>query len=257
VEHTETQVEGQKEGSTRRHFLKQAGLLGAAVAVGNFAAIGTGAFAATGGETVASIIAAALTAERLATTFYYTGLHSPIGAVVNSSNKPYLQGALGAEYYHVQLLTGAGATSPYEQFYFPSGTFSTGGNFLNVLEALEVTFIKAYLAAVYQFGGPLKQPALAQLAAEIMGVEAEHRVLGHQIAGLNVPNDFYLEWADGTSVANVATALTPFVTGKFAGGSVGPYKMPTQGQVTAAVGQNAGWNPNTTKTLTKFQNHNG
>jgi nitrous oxide reductase len=58
VEHTETQVEGQKEGSTRRHFLKQAGLLGAAVAVGNFAAIGTGAFAATGGETVASIIAA-------------------------------------------------------------------------------------------------------------------------------------------------------------------------------------------------------
>lgn len=247
-----------QQGTTRRQFIKHVGLLSATVAFGGLAGIDASAFAATSTDTVASIIGAALTAERLATTFYYTGLHSPIGPVLNSNNKPYLQGALGAEYYHVELLQGAGAKSPYTTFYFPADTFQDSNSYLNLLQALEVTFIKAYLAAIYQFGGPLKQPALAQLAGEILGVECEHRVMGHQIAGLNVPNDFYLEQAGGTSVAAIAKGLAPFVLpNQFAGGTAGPIPMPTKTQVQAAVGSNGGWDPNTTKTLTMFQNQNG
>lgn len=251
-------MEDQNKRTSRRHFLKQAGFVSASVALGGFGLLDGDAFAATSTDTVQSIIDAALTAELLATTFYYTGLHSPIGVLLNSNNKPYLQGALGAEYYHVELLKGAGAQSSFTNFYFPSGTFASSETFLTILEALEGTFIKAYLAAVYQFGGPLKQPALAQLAAEIMGVECEHRVLGHEIAGLNVPNDFYLEESGGTSVAAIAAGLAPFVTpNQFPGGSDGPYALPSSWQVKEAVGSNGGWNPNNKKPLTQEQIHNG
>jgi len=55
---------------------------------------------------------------------------------------------------------------------------------------LEEAFIAAYLAAVKEFC-LLGQPGLAQIAAQICGIENEHRALGRDIGGL-IPAD---NWA--------------------------------------------------------------
>lgn len=228
--------------STRREFLKKAGMAGAFVTLGGLAEplLGgaTKVFAATG-ESTQEIINYALTAEQLATTFYYTGINSHLGIVTNAGNKPYLQAALAAEYYHVQLLSGAGAQSLVGEtpsFYFPSGTFTKPDTFLAVLDALETAFIEAYLEAIYQFASNGRDD-LAELAGQILGVESEHRVLGRQIAGFNAPNNLLLETAapSGTTVAGVGQALFPFVS-QSSNNPDGPYMMPTQDQITAAVG---------------------
>ena len=62
--------------------------------------------------------------------------------------------------------------------------------FIGTLEKLEEAFIAAYLAAVKEFC-LLGQPGLAQIAAQIGGIENEHRALGRDIGGL-IPAD---NWA--------------------------------------------------------------
>lgn len=245
------------ERTTRRDFLKKAGFVGATLAVGGIAEpllAPMKAFAdTTSVESISSILGYALTAEQLATTFYFTGIQSgkALPQTTNAGNLPYLQAALDAENVHANIMQNAGGVSlagSSPQFYFPTGTFSNDENFLGVLNALETAFIEAYLAAIYQFGLNSRYD-LAQLAGEILGVESEHRVLGKQIltdfTSLLVPNNLYMEKADGTSVATVAKALIPFLSAnQFNGSSTGPYALPSQSQISAAVGANGGTNPN-------------
>lgn len=134
--------------------------------------------AAASTDTVANILTAALIAESLAITTYYTALSTqavitdpnlagPGGTAVNVSasgsqiNVAYLQGALLEEVSHAQTLRSllglptngsgdAGAGIP-QTFYFPSGTFSSLSGFLPVLVALETAFIGAYMTAVEEF----------------------------------------------------------------------------------------------------------
>ena len=160
----------------------------------------------------------------------------------NVPNVDYLRAALSQEISHANLLRAVGnlgtaaATDPYQTFYFPAGTFTTLAAFTNILEALESAFIGAYLTAVREFstlaaqtsssvadgpyGGPYSAGQLeyfAQVAASIMGVEAEHRVLGGVILNQNQPNNLNYEQTDGLlSVYNgpnsAVVALTPFLT---------------------------------------------
>ena len=160
----------------------------------------------------------------------------------NVPNVDYLRAAMSQEIVHANLLRavgnlGADATSdPYQTFYFPAGTFDTIAAFINTLEALENAFIGAYLTAIREFstlsaqtsssvpdgpyGGPYSSAQLgyfAQVAASIMGIEAEHRVLGQVILNANQPNNLDFEQTDGLlSVYNgpnsAVVALTPFLT---------------------------------------------
>ena len=160
----------------------------------------------------------------------------------NIANVDYLRAAMGQEVAHANLLRavgnfGADATiDPYQTFYFPAGTFDTLSAFTAMLETLETAFIGAYLTAIREFallagqtassvpdgpyGGPYSAGQLqyfAQVAASVMGVEAEHRVLGGVINNLNQPNNLYYEQTDGLlSVYNgpnsAVVALTPFLT---------------------------------------------
>jgi len=215
--------------------------MGAAVTLGGLAEpiLGTvPAFAATG-ESTTEIINYAVTAEQLATTFYYTALQysGTLPMTNNQSNQPYVRAALDEEYYHVELLTKAGAVSvagEFPKFYFPVGTFGSDETFVAVLEALETAFIEAYLAGIYQFATDGRND-LAVLAGQIMGIEAEHRVLGRVILNKSVPNNLTLEQAppSGSTVAKVATALVPFLS---KGPKMeGPFAMPTPAQIQAAV----------------------
>jgi hypothetical protein len=133
--------------------------------------------AAAAGDTAAQILTAALIAESLAITTYYTALNTsavitdpnlagPGGTAINVTsgsqiNVAYLQGALLEEVSHAQLLRtllglktdgsqDAAAGVP-QTFYFPTGTFSSLMGFVPTLLALESAFIGAYMIAVEEF----------------------------------------------------------------------------------------------------------
>lgn len=160
----------------------------------------------------------------------------------NVPNVDYLRAALGQEIAHANLLRTVAALGsdythdPYQTFYFPSSAFSNLTDFITVLGALENAFIGAYLNAIREFsslatrtgdrptpngpyGGPYSAAQLeyfAEVAASIMGVECEHRVLGQVIANANQPNNLNFESTDGlTSVYHgsnsAVAALLPFL----------------------------------------------
>jgi hypothetical protein len=160
----------------------------------------------------------------------------------NMGNVQYFQAALSEEIAHANLLRAfisktSSSTDPVQTFYLPTGTFDTLAAFTGVLDALENAFIGAYLNAAIEFaqmavdakgyghrqrdanGKPYKTTDLeyfAQVAASIMGVESEHRVLGRVVSNTNPANNLNYEQTDGlTSVHNgkksAVVALTPFL----------------------------------------------
>ncbi len=249
---TSTLLAGQLD---RRRFFRQSGLLGlGAAATGMllpsaFAQANDSQASEQAMDTATEIFTAALVAEDLATTFYYNGLvgrviddpalagsGGGIGDITNGNlpNLQYIQAALTEEITHANLFRSLlGATDstkdPYQTFYFPAGTFDQIGSFLSILNALENAFIGAYLAAIQEFAlmsdhakAEGKYTAkefryFAKVAASIMGIECEHRVLGNVIGNVNPANNLNYEQTDGIeSVYNgphsAFAALVPFVT---------------------------------------------
>jgi hypothetical protein len=171
------------------------------------------------------------------------GTATKVTSAGNLGNVNYLQAALGQELSHANLfrtyLTGSQTYSqssdPVQTFYFPAGTFDNLTNFLGILNALENAFIGAYLCLVQEMAfkatlattGKLlaadKQytaqhyELYSKVAASIMGIECEHRVLGRVIGNQNPANNLFAEQTDGlTSIYNgpssAVVALTPFLT---------------------------------------------
>lgn len=227
---------------TRGRFLKATG--GTVAFTALFGGLAGPALAqGTDPDTTTSIINAALTAEQIATSFYYQGVAGPsaprLGPVHNNNNLNYFQAALWQEYQHTQILSGppigatslTGSTAP--TLYFPNGTFDNAGSFLSLLNTLENAFIGAYLAAV-NYWATTSQPVFAAAAAQIMGVEAEHRALGRVASGSNPPNNLVLEDALFASVSAAVPVLLPFVEG---GKGFTAVSYPSAAAIKAAVTQ--------------------
>ena len=172
----------------------------------------------------------------------------------NDGNVQYLRAALAEEINHANLLRSlvggtAASGDPVQTFYLPAAAFSDFGTFLNVLNALESAFIGAYLNASLEFaqmaadtvnpptrkqfdstGKPYTSVQLeyfAEVAASIMGIESEHRVLGRVIGNMNPANNLNYESTDSlTSVYNggnsAVAALTPFLG---PGAGLSPYML--------------------------------
>lgn len=213
------------------------------------------------GESVQDILNAALIAERIATTFYYTGLtttaiardHRVAGYAANPNavsrngdpaNVAYLQAALDQEDKHARILSNLGATAPYKKFYFPASTFeqvgytSHAGTFLWTVDHLETTFISAYLAAIDRFG-TMGRADLALLAARFLGVECEHRALYRVIAGDDPADNVTLEVTSFACVGDAARVLTPFLTGHgFPGRATAAIPLPEPAHIARVVGKN-------------------
>jgi hypothetical protein len=212
----------------------------------------------------------ALIAEQLATTFYHTVLtstqmmsdsqlggsstdpnHPGIPPNGNPANVRFLQAALDAETKHAAALIEGGASSPYTRFYFPSSTFtpvckagqlcSLGHSddpttFLGVLDVLESAFVAAYLSGIRAFIS-LGHPAAAELAANIVAVEAEHLFVGRVISEALPSNNRTMQAASFARISDAATALHPFLTGQaFPGGAPVSFPLPSQTQIAAVVG---------------------
>lgn len=170
------------------------------------------------------------------------GTATMVTASGNMPNVDYLRAALDQEIAHANLLRAVAnlgkdyTTDPYKTFYFAPKVFSDLPTFIATLEALENAFIGAYLNAIREFaslasrasergvpdgpyGGPYSASQLeyfAEVAGSILGVEAEHRVLGKVITNTDQPNNLYYESTDGlTSVYHgtnsAVAALLPFL----------------------------------------------
>lgn len=212
-------------------------------------------------DTVQTILDTALLAEQLSASFYYAGLTAPrimrshylAGASGNPLNPGlppggnphqvrYLQAALDAELKHVTLLADSGARSQALRFYVPAqamdrlGTSVQADTFLGVLDRIETLTIGLYLAAV---NGLVQRGhlALAQLAGQLAGVEAEHRMLGRAIAALSPANNLTLEKEPFGVVNEAHEALRPFLTGQGLGRAPRVVTVPTRAQAARVIGK--------------------
>ena len=231
-------------------------------------------------DTAKEIFTAALIAEDLATTFYYNALVGPVIQDVNLAgpggtatnvtaegnfgNVAYIRAALSEEIAHANLFRGllgiaAASSDPAQTFYFPPGTFDTLGAFTALLDALENAFIGAYLNAIQEFAnmsatqrafghnngedGRYSTEQLdyfAKVAASIMGIESEHRVLGRVISNTNPANNLAYEQTDGLNAVyngpkSAVAALTPFLTSSTGRGYSLAFALANQGSVSEPV----------------------
>jgi hypothetical protein len=76
----------------------------------------------------------------------------------------------------------------------------------STIEALETAFISAYEAAALAFA-EMRRADLIKVAAQVAGVEAEHRALARLALGDSLPHNVAFESAQFTTVGAAAAAL--------------------------------------------------
>jgi hypothetical protein len=181
-----------------------------------------------------------LTAEKVETALYAAGLQSGVLSGIEPDDLTYFQAATSEEFVHAGLLEALGARIPQNVFFFPTGTFTDRRMFLDLIETLETGGIGAYSAAIFRFSSDLRRPDLALLAARIMGVEAEHRVLARTVNGKNPPDDRCIEAVPTLDFNQIAAMFIPFLLpNQFGGQSVGPIPFPDQATVNRLAGPNS------------------
>ncbi|MDQ6877943.1 MAG: ferritin-like domain-containing protein [Candidatus Dormibacteraeota bacterium] len=193
-----------KPVATRRNFMTKMLLVGGSAAVGA-ASLGkiTTAFAAS--SPVLDFVNAAVGAERIGIAFYGNalGTGSPYStpgdpatqSLLDAAHTLYFRAAFNQETSHLATLVSSGGAFPFGHFDFPEETFKTAPRMLKMGLGLESIFIGAYLGAVK--AGATDGTALgifvAEAAAQICGIECEHRVLINDINGARTPNNRFYE----------------------------------------------------------------
>ena len=193
-----------KPVTTRRSFMQKMMLAGGSAAVAA-ASLGKMANVFASSNPVLDFVNAAVGAERIGIAFYGNALGSgsPYSAsgdpathtLLNSSHRGYFMAAFNQESSHLAALIANGGSFPFGHFAFPAGTFDKPGSMLAMGQSLESIFIGAYLGAVKAgaSNGTSLGIFVAEVAAQICGIECEHRVLINDIAGIDPPNDRFYE----------------------------------------------------------------
>jgi hypothetical protein len=222
--------------STRRGFMQKLLLAGSGAAVGG-ALMGRipAVFASSDGDVV-NFGNAAVGAERIGIAFYSNALGTPTefgvsadqakGTLLNDAHRVYFNAARNQETSHLATLKSLSLSFPFSVFSFPPGTFDSASNMLALGEQLEAVFIGAYLGAVKAAAADTTGTLgfVAEAAAQIMGVECEHRVLIRDIAGLNPPNDRFYEGNVGSPSSALGNTGTPSVVYASGDAAVGALK---------------------------------
>jgi hypothetical protein len=127
----------------------------------------------------AKILDIAVTAERLAVTFYSNVIANATALGLTARQRSYLQAALVEEQIHEQFFESLGAHPLTSTFSFPAGasTFTSIRNVIQTQQQLEEMFDSTFLAGVFELAAQSNY-RLAQILAQIAVVEGEHRVLG-------------------------------------------------------------------------------
>jgi hypothetical protein len=193
-----------KPAATRRSFMQKLLLASGGVAVTAAGAGKIGTVLASSGAVV-DFVNAAVGAERIGIAFYGNALGSgsdfsvaadpATRTLLNSSHRGYFTAAFNQESSHLAALVANGGAFPFSHFGFPAGTFADAPTMLTMGQNLESIFIGAYLGAVKAGAadGSSLGVFVAEVAAQICGIECEHRVLINDIAGVAPPNDRFYE----------------------------------------------------------------
>jgi Ferritin-like domain len=141
-------------------------------------------------KAIQNILNIAVTAEMLGVTFYKQALVHAGSFNLSEKARLDLKAALIEEQLHQQFLAQQGAKPLTNKFSLSFGrrTFEQFETFIKTQQLLEIIFVAAYLAAIKEFA-QLGRPDLAQIAAQIGSVEAEHRAIGRAIGGMTPANN--------------------------------------------------------------------
>jgi hypothetical protein len=193
---------------SRRSLFKGAGALGAGLMLARLPLLRS---VAADSESVTDIINIAATAEAMAVTLlggaidsaskggYNKTIPAPVVAILNA--------ARAEEEFHYEYLIAAGAKPLTTDFTVPDMKLLTDYDTLfSTIVALEGAFIAAYMAAAREFSA-MGQTDLVQVAYEVAGTEAEHRVLANYALGVRPANNVAFEKAMFTQVSDAANAL--------------------------------------------------
>ncbi|MCC6612405.1 MAG: ferritin-like domain-containing protein [Anaerolineae bacterium] len=185
-----------------------------------------------------TIVNLAATAELFASTHYLAAINAAENGDLDldQTQVDYLKTAFISERDHYDLLLSLGAQPVVTEFYVPDGLFSDKAMFAQITEVAETTFVSAYLAAARIFT-EMGETAFAVTAAQISGVEAEHRALVRQI-GMQLPNDRSYQAFQFANVSGAVPVLRPFLDGS-GDGFVGPVAPPTDDEVAAIRAQSS------------------
>jgi hypothetical protein len=208
-----------KKPASRRQFLSRL-----AVAAGGATVLSIGGAKAALADPVSDFGNAAVGAERIGIAFYGNALGSGSpyscpsdlakGTLLSSSHRLYFTAAFNQETEHLTILRSLGLDFPYSHFTFPAGTFQSAPAMLAFGEQLESIFIGAYLGAI-KAAAAAGNAFIAEAAAQIVGIECEHRVLIRDIAGDDPPNDRWFEGdvtSPDSSLGNTGTRSTVYST---------------------------------------------
>jgi hypothetical protein len=196
---------------TRAGLLKSAAA--GAVAMGVFGPASSALAAATRstGDSVKTVVTTAVTAEALAVTVLTAAIKTSPGTKA-APFIPVLKSANYTEFLHFKALSSLGAKPLTEKFWIPNAALGAKNiNLFKTIEAAETLFVNAYLIGITTFA-KAKQDKLARYAGEILGTEAEHRVLARYaesvINGLkHVPNNVGFETFQLKSMAGIVGEL--------------------------------------------------
>ncbi|MDQ6660188.1 MAG: ferritin-like domain-containing protein [Chloroflexota bacterium] len=175
-------------------------------------------------DSLTTILSVAATAEALAVTFYSHGIKNAAAMGITGQNLRYLTAAVVEEQLHLNLLVGAGGTLLAKTFSFPdaANTFTNLGKFVRTLDQLETAFESAYIAAIREFAD-MGDSAHAELSAQIVTIEAEHRALGRSLlTSINTANNwaftpvYVKSVSDAVNVLNAEGYLSPSGSNSYA-----------------------------------------
>jgi hypothetical protein len=198
LQYLDNVLEGSGTSKTTRSGLIKHAMVGAA-AVGVFGPASSALVAVTrqSGDSISTVITTAITAEALAVSVLTAAVKTSPGTKAEPFI-PVLKAANTAEYDHYKALASLGAKPLTTRFWVPNAALGAANvNLFTTLEVAETLFINAYLIGITTFA-KAKKDAYARYAGEVLGVEAEHRVLARYaetvINGVKqVPNNLGFE----------------------------------------------------------------
>ncbi|PJF44708.1 MAG: hypothetical protein CUN55_02545 [Phototrophicales bacterium] len=176
-------------------------------------------FAQNGNDDLQTIINLAATAELFAATHYLEASINADALNLDDFERSYMDAGVATEYAHYELLVSLGAEPVVTEFYFPEGLFENRSLFSAVTEIAETVFVGAYLAATRIFS-EMGATDLAVTAAQIVGVESEHRALARRM-GLRLATNIHYAGYVFDNVSDAVPILQPFLDGQ-AEGFTGP-----------------------------------
>jgi hypothetical protein len=181
-------------------------------------------------DNLQTILNVAATAELFASTHYLAGIDAAEAGnmEIEFYQLNYLKAAFVSERDHLDLLIQLGAEPVVSEFYVPDGLYTDYSLFGQITEVAETAFVAAYLAATRIFA-EAGDMAFAVTAAQIAGVESEHRAIIRDYTGL-LPNDRSYEAFLYNNVSDAVPVLQGFLDGS-GDGFVGPVQPPNAGSV--------------------------